>query len=59
MTAAIMWQRAINRIEGNRVADEVNTMEKNATHMMLAVEQQRMWTEPFYDESAKGIYRLR
>ena len=33
-------------------------MEKNGILMMMAIEQQRVWVEPFKEER-KGMFRLR
>ena len=59
MTAAIMWQRAVGASEGVRVANDPDTMERNAILIMMAVEQQKIWEEPFYAECRKGIFKFR
>ena len=38
MTAAIMWQRAVCRMQSRLVSNEVNVMEKNSILMMMAIE---------------------
>ena len=39
MTAAIMWQKAVCRLQNNVVSNEVNVMERNSILMMMAIEQ--------------------
>ena len=41
------------------MADKVSIKEKNLLLMMTVVEQQRIWEEPFHNESRKGIFKLR
>ena len=38
MTAAILWQRAVNGLEGLKISTETGAMERNAILMMMAVE---------------------
>ena len=41
------------------MADKVSIKDKNSLLMMMVVEQQSIWEEPFHNESRKGIFKLR
>ena len=57
LSAAYMWQRAVYELTDRVVSNEQKSMERNGVLMMMAIEQQREWVEPFKEER-KGIFRL-
>ena len=58
LSAAYMWQRAVCGVQSSLVSNNEATMEKNSIHMMMAIEQQKVWVEPFKEERM-GIFKLR
>ena len=50
---------AVYEVERLKISAEPASMEINAIPMMMAIEQQVMWEEPFYNECRKGIYKIR
>ena len=59
LSASYMWQRAICGLQTKIIANDYRVMEMNSVLMMMTIEQQRVWEEPFRDESRKRSFKLR